>query len=173
MKNQLRFCVLAAFVAACGGSQPPAESAPPAPVAEAAPAPAVTASAAAPAEAPMPEAFDDMNHDQRVTFMKTSVAPKMRDLFQKYDGERFAEFGCTTCHGSSAKDGTFKMPNPELPKLPKSPEGFKALAEKNPAGLKFMKEVVLPTMASLVRQEPFDPATHKGFACGECHTFQN
>src|SRR5512142_1296728 len=90
----LSFLSSAAFVAACGGSQPapapvaspaaaPMQSAPPAE--QPAPAPQVTASAAAspaPASAPpAPTAFKDMNEDQRKEFMKTKVLPKMKDEF--------------------------------------------------------------------------------------------
>ena len=32
-----------------------------------------------------------------------------------------------TCHGDSAKDGSFKMPNPKLLKLPADEAGFKKL----------------------------------------------
>lgn len=162
MKKLFALAPVALVFVGCGGSQPPAEAAPPA----AEPAPA----AAEPAAAPMPEAFHDMNRDQRMMFMKETVLPKMQAQFQAFDAKKYAEFSCATCHGSGAKDSTFKMPNPELPKLPSTPEGFKALGEKNPAMMKFMGEQVKPTMQQLLHEEPFDPATGKGFGCMECHT---
>jgi hypothetical protein len=148
-------------LAACGGSQPAADS--PAP-------PAADSAAAPPADAAPPEAFHDMNRDQRMMFMKETVMPKMQAEFQKFDAKRYAEFSCATCHGSGAKQGTFTMPNPELPKLPSTAEGFKPLMEKQPEMMKFMGEVVKPTMQQLLKEEPFDPATGKGFGCMECHT---
>jgi hypothetical protein len=149
----------AALAGACGGSQPAAEAPP-------ASAPAATA------EAPMPAAFHDMNRDQRMMFMKETVMPKMAEAFQKFDAKRYAEFSCATCHGKGAKDGSFAMPSPDLPKLPGTPEAFKPIAEKHPEMVKFMGEVVTPTMADLLKEEPFNPETHKGFGCAECHTIE-
>jgi hypothetical protein len=103
-------------------------------------------------------------------FMKETVLPAMQAEFQKFDAERFAEFSCATCHGSGAKQGTFAMPNPELPRLPATPEGFKAVGEQHPDMMKFMGEVVKPKMQEMLKEEPFDPATGKGFGCMECHT---
>ncbi len=42
-----------------------------------------------------------------------------------------AHFGdmCKTGHGSGATEGSFKMPNADLPKLDPSPAGFQALHE--------------------------------------------
>ena len=147
---------LATLAIACGGSQPAAETPP--------------GSAPAPAEAGTPAAFADMNRDQRMMFMKETVTPKMTEVFQKFDPKKYAEVNCATCHGKGAKDGSFTMPNPDLPKLPATPEAFKPYAEKHPEMTKFMMEIVTPTMRDLLKEEPFDPATHKGFGCGECHT---
>jgi hypothetical protein len=158
--TKLSACFSLVLVVACGGSQPPAESA----------APPAADTAAATGGAPMPAAFHDMNRDQRLMFMKETVMPAMQVEFQKFDAKRYAEFSCATCHGSGAKSGAFTMPNPELPKLPAAPEAFKALAEKHPDMMKFMGEVVKPKMQQMLKEEPFDPATGKGFSCMECHT---
>jgi hypothetical protein len=169
------------FVSACGGSQPPAETAAPpeatapvAPAESAAPAPP-TASAAPAAEATTPPAdakpsinWDAMDHQQRLEHMKNVVMPRMKELFAEFDAKRYGEMKCVTCHGDGAKNQTFKMPNPKLPKLSYT-DGFKKHLEKTPAITKFMMEKVVPEMASLLGEQPYDPATKKGFGCAECH----
>lgn len=77
---------------------------------------------------------------------------------------------CATCHGDSATDGTFKMPNPKLPKLPGTPDGFKKLMAERPAVTQFMATKVKPTMAQLLSEPEFTPETKSGFGCVQCHT---
>ncbi len=148
---------LLSSVAACGGSQ--GSSAPAAP-------PSSQGATAAPATS---VAWKDMNHEQRLDYMKKSVLPKMKDEFVAFDAKRYAEMNCATCHGDGAKDGTFKMPNPKLPKLPADESGFKKLMEQKPEATKFMGGKVVPDMASLLGEAPYDQQTHQGFGCFECH----
>ena len=110
--------------------------------------------------------WKDKTHEQRKAYMKMTVKPTMKRLFTGFDAERFDDFGCTTCHGKSAMDGNFDMPNPELPKL----TDFEKLKKEKPETMKFMKTTVVPTMARLLDQQPYDPKTKKGFGCMECHT---
>jgi hypothetical protein len=119
---------------------------------------------------PIPKGpWKDMNHDDRLVFMKKVVFPKMKPEFVAFDSKDFGDMTCVTCHGDGAKDKTFKMPNPKLPKLPATEEGFKKLQEKHPEAVKFMREKVVPDMASLLGEEPYNRETHKGFGCFECH----
>ena len=184
-KTSLAFLVAAvALAAACGGGEPepttptnppasaaPVETAPPASTASAPPA----ASSAPVAEAPPPSQpgpgdWDKWSHDQKLAWMKAGVMPKMGALFHDFDATKYAEPKCTLCHGSGAKDGSFKMPNPELPKLPATPAGFKKLQAKHAKIFAFMKDQVEPQMAGLLGEQPFDPKTHTGFTCMGCHT---
>jgi hypothetical protein len=139
----------------CGGSPPPsAES-------------AATGGASAPASE---VAWKDQNADQRKQFMKTVVYPKMKAEFVTFDAKDFSNMTCATCHGDGAKDGSFKMPNPGLPKLPGDEAGFKELAAKKPEAVKFMHGTVVPEMAQMLGEKPYDPTTHEGFGCFQCHT---
>jgi hypothetical protein len=142
----------------CGGAQTPSGSPPP---------PAPTAQAPG---APATVAWKDMKHDQRLEYMKKVVFPKMKEEFKTFDAKRYGEMSCATCHGDGAKDGSFTMPNPKLPKLPADEAGFKKLSEQKTAAVKFMGAKVVPEMAKMLGEEPFNPQTHQGFSCFECHT---
>jgi hypothetical protein len=189
-RTAFALCVLAlsGLAAACGGGQPepaaqpanpPASSAAPA-ASGAAPAESAAppAASAAPAESAAPASptppgtgeWDAWSHDQKLAYMKAVFAPKMGALFHDFDATRYAEPKCVLCHGSGAKDGSFKMPNPELPKLDLSPAGFKAMNAKHAAIVEFMGKQVVPTSAQLLGEQPYDPKTKKGFGCLECHT---
>ena len=156
--------VLSLLAAGCGGA-PPAAPPPATPVEIAKPA-----ASAAPITPPKDGEWDAWSHDQKMAYMKSAVLPKMGALFRDHDAKTFAEPKCVLCHGGGVKDASFKMPNPELPKLDLSPAGMKHLQEKSPAMLDFMTTQVLPTMAQLVGEAPYDPKTQKGFGCLECHT---
>jgi hypothetical protein len=182
-----------AFASACGGGQPEATqpaNAPPsasasaeapasssaaaasasvAPSATAAPSASATEAAGPPAP-PKEGEWDTWSHDQKLAYMKAAVMPKMGALFHDFDAKRYAEPKCALCHGSGAKDGSFKMPNPELPKLDLSPAGMKAMHAKKAAVVEFMAKQVMPTTAQLIGEAPFDLQTHKGFGCLGCHT---
>lgn len=145
-----KYITVALFVAvaACGGKTKPAEPPPP----------------------PADMAFKDMNADQRMAFMKHTVLPAMKQTFSAFD-PKFANMNCKTCHGKGAEDGSFEMPSPDVPRLPK-PENFQAFAEdpKHAPWVKFMAEKVKPEMAKLLKETEYDPATNTGeFSCGACH----
>jgi hypothetical protein len=164
--------VLSAFLTgACASSSGPAT-----PATTAGPPPAAASNTeTVPGEAvvgPPQVAWAAMTFEQRKAYMKTAVLPKMKGLFVAFDGTRYSNFSCTTCHGDGATNGKFKMPNPKLPKLPATPDGFKQLMADKPEIMEFMAKQVKPTMASLLGLPEFTPETHAGFGCMECHTKQ-
>ncbi|MBV9948011.1 MAG: hypothetical protein JOZ69_14245 [Myxococcales bacterium] len=152
-----------------GGSPAPAAEATPPAAASAAPASTPPGEGGG-TQPPRPGQWDSWSKEQKMAYMKAAVLPKMGPLFHDFDAKRFAEPKCVTCHGAGAKDGSFKMPNPALPKLPATPEGFKKLHDAHPKVVDFMANQVVPTMAALVGEPPYDPKTQKGFGCFECHT---
>jgi hypothetical protein len=138
-----------------------------APVASAAPTPS-----AAPSAPPGPPAagdWDKWSHDWKLAYMKSDVMPKMGEAFKAFDAKRYADFKCKTCHGAGAEDGSFKMPNPALPKLDVK-GGLKTEKAKHPKSVEFMMKKVEIQMAALLGEQPFDMKTMKGFGCAECHT---
>jgi hypothetical protein len=164
--------LFAAALSCASNQAPPAESpAPAASAASAAPAPSASApEAAAPAPASGAFNWDAMSKEERGKYMKEVVMPKMKEVFTAFDAHKYADMKCVTCHGSGATNGSFTMPNPELPKLPSDMSKFKEWAAKKPQMTEFMVKHVKPEMAKLLNEPEFDPATKTGFGCGECHT---
>jgi hypothetical protein len=120
--------------------------------------------------APPAVAWKDMTHAERADYMKRVVLPTMKPLFAAWEPDDFARMTCAACHGADAKEREFKMPNPDLPKLPADAAGFRLLAAQEPQAVKFMSETVVPRMAALLGEAPYDHATHQGFGCFRCHT---
>ena len=117
-------------------------------------------------------AWKDMSKEERAAFMKKTVMPGMKTDFVAFDAKEFGEMSCATCHGDGAKDKSFKMPNPKLPKLLATEEGFKKLNAEHPDAMKFMSQKVVPDMAAALGVAPYDPKTHQGLGCFACHTMK-
>lgn len=194
MKSRIALCfvLVSALAAACGGGQPeaaapsnptensdaaaPSASAAPvesaAPAASAAPAPTAAALPAAPPGPPGPGDWTTWSHEWKLAYMKSTVMPKLGDVFHTYDAKKYAEPKCVLCHGAGVADGSFTMPNPDLPKLDVTPAGIKKLHSdpKKKKVLEFMGKLVVPTTAELLGEPPFDMKTMTGFGCLNCHT---
>jgi mono/diheme cytochrome c family protein len=129
---------------------------------------AASPGAAEAATAPAKIDWNAMDKKQRKAYMKKTVLPAAQKMFAEFDAKKYKRVTCVTCHGEGA-GADFKMPNPELPKLPTSPEGFKALQEKKPDMVKFMGTKVKPTVAALLGLPEWTPAAPQGFGCYNCH----
>ena len=115
--------------------------------------------------------WEQMSKAERKQYMKEVVLPKLKPIMHAFDPDSaFKDVTCKTCHGMGARNGQFKMPNPELPKLPKTREGFEKLMKEKPRMMEFMGKTLKPSMASLLNMPQFDPKTGTGFGCGNCHT---
>jgi mono/diheme cytochrome c family protein len=145
-----------ALGSACGGSKAPADA--PEPADEQADESLVDSSPEGPVK------FDDMSAPQKMKHMKEVVAPTMAKVFQEANADEYANFNCANCHGPGAKQGDFKMPTTALPALDKEE------MDEHPEVTKFMMERVVPEMAKLLGEEPYNPETQTGFGCYNCHT---
>ena len=112
-----------------------------------------------------------MSHADQIKLMKTRVVPEIGAEMTAFDPKKWPKVECKTCHGKSAEDGTFKMPNPDLPKLDMAWFGPNPPADKK-AILEFMETKMKPHMAAILSMPEFDPQhpDPKAFGCLACHT---
>jgi hypothetical protein len=134
------------------------------------------------------DGWDSLTPAQKKNKMRTVVLPKMTELFHHFDAQRYANVTCATCHPCTRSGQTGyvqmecsschkpdgmpekpAMPSKALPKL-STADGFKIHKDKAPKTVEFMSTKVAPEMARLLGEPPYDPATHKGFGCFNCHT---
>jgi hypothetical protein len=123
-----------------------------------------------PASSDTPIDWEKMSRSEKKQYMKDVVMPKMKKVMHDFDPKRFKDVKCSTCHRKGAGDATYKMPDPKLPKLPATKEGFDKLQKKQPKMMGFMSKTMKPEMAALLGMKPFDPKVGSGFGCGNCHT---
>lgn len=117
-----------------------------------------------------PRPWAEMSAEERGRYMAEVVLPYFRALFQEYDAERYADFGCQTCHGAAMNERGFAMPNPDL--MPLHPSGSpeqRQMVEEHPRMVRFMFNHVVPAARAAVDGAPYDPETREGFGCFSCH----
>jgi len=153
MKQTLWILVVLAFATGCGGAN------------QASSEPAATASAPESSPSLAQDAvWDDLDFNGRREFMVKVVMPEMKPLLSE-DG---AAFGCKNCHGEDQAEVNFKMPN-TLDPLDPANMPFSSEDEAVRKAATFMSETVVPKMAGLLKEAPYDAATGQGFGCFNCH----
>lgn len=111
-----------------------------------------------------------MDHAARSGFMASQVVPYMSELFQEYDADEYASFGCADCHGAGAAARDFAMPSPDL--LALHPSGSleqQAMVQEHPRMVRFMFNHVVPAMKTMLGAEDYNEETGEGFSCYTCH----
>lgn len=108
--------------------------------------------------------FEQLDHDQRIAFMKQVVVPEMKPLFQNHNPGKYAKFGCRTCHGPDADKGLFHMPSDAVPKL-----NFADMSRFQEVDIEWMKNEIKPTMARLLKEPEHSAENPQGFGCLHCH----
>jgi hypothetical protein len=113
------------------------------------------------------DAFHKLTKDEKLKIMKTKVLPAMSKAFKAFDKKHFGKLTCKTCHGKGVADGSYEMPNPDLPPL-----DFAALeaGKQEPKTAEFMAKTVVPEMAKMLGLEEYSQDNPKGFGCLHCHT---
>jgi hypothetical protein len=157
----LRMRMLVVLVVSCGTPLP--VIAPPLPATDP-PLPAVGANSMG---------WPTWSRDRKFAYMRDTVLPAEKAIFARFEPLRFASLSCETCHGQGARDGTYRMPNPDLPHLDGGRNGFQELLDKQPETLRFMQKVVAPETARLLGYAEFDMEKHVGFSCYQCHVRQS
>lgn len=109
--------------------------------------------------------WDELPRADKMAYMVDVVEPQMREAFQAHDATRFAEFDCATCHGEGASDGSFAMPNPQLPHL-REAGLFKEHRKAHPDMVKFMWKGVEVPMAEMLGKTAGGGGE---FNCHSCH----
>jgi hypothetical protein len=155
--------VVAVLLAGCG--EPAA--APPAVTPTAAAFGATCPTAIPTVDRPHDGAWATWTREAKIAYMKAAVLPTEAPLFREYAPTRFAELTCRTCHGASADEGTYTMPNPALPKLAKG--HIFELEKTKPRAFRFMYDVVTPRTAALLNLPEWQHKTMNGFGCFNCH----
>jgi hypothetical protein len=124
------------------------------------------------AGAPGPGEWSTWSHEQKLAYMKSGFIDAERAIFASWEPVRFQNLECRDCHGPGVADGSFRLPNPDLPHLAPGSDGFKELAAHEPEVLMFMQKRLVPETARLLGVPAFDFEAHTGFSCYQCHVRQ-
>ncbi len=112
--------------------------------------------------------WSQLDREERLAYMTDEVEPTMREIFLERDPQRYAGFGCPSCHGPDPEGVDYAMPA-FLGPLPQ--DGTLEAAElRDPEMTAFMLAEVFPTMADLLGEQKFhETDAPDGFRCVRCH----
>lgn len=106
--------------------------------------------------------WETMSVADKEFYMIGKVNPIMKELFTSHDAEEYAEFDCVHCHGEEMREIEFKMPPPSSYIVPpEGTPGHRGMLATFPEEVKFMQEVVTPSMGKLLGIE--------NYTCAGCH----
>ena len=163
LRGMRTILLLGVLLVACGHAPTP----PPAPPAAA--DPRASALPPLPPVGPNTMGWTTWSHEQKLAYMKQTVLPAEREIFGRFEPLRFARMTCETCHGQGARDGSFRMPDPDLPHIVGGRGGFQELIARQPETVRFMQQAVSAETARLLGHPVFDMEKHVGFSCYPCH----
>ena len=142
--------VVALGLAACGGSKSKDSST--------GKMSAIDAMGMTPPDAP----WETMSVADKEFYMIGKVNPIMKELFAAHDAEEYGDFDCVDCHGEEMREIDFRMPPPSSYIVPpEGTPGHRGMLSTFPEEVKFMQEVVTPSMGKLLGIE--------NYTCAGCH----
>lgn len=116
--------------------------------------------------------WGELDFEGKRAFMSEEVTPQMKEVFAAFNPSYGENFQCATCHGEDLAGGAFTMPHTITPLNGEELAAFSYEGERLEVAM-FMANEVVPKMATLLGQEPFNPATGEGtFGCGSCHAIE-
>lgn len=119
---------------------------------------AIDAMGITPPESP----WEEMSVADKEFYMIGKVNPIMKELFAAHDADEFEDFDCVDCHGEEMREIDFKMPAPSMYIVPPAgTPGHRGMLSTFPDQVKFMQEVVTPSMGKLLGIEDY--------TCAGCH----
>lgn len=111
--------------------------------------------------------WSEMSHGDREMDMIGRFHPIYREIFQEHDAERYAEFGCETCHGSDMREREFEMPSSDLPPIPLAGSSqYEMASSAMPEIYEFMEHEVTEPMGTML-------GVGGTFTCNGCHPQPN
>lgn len=106
--------------------------------------------------------WEEMSHSEKEYYMIGKVLPIMQSLFASEEPERWGDHGCESCHGEEMRELEFHMPPPSAFRVPEpGTPAWTGMERTFPETVRFMREVVTPTMGTLLGEEDY--------TCRHCH----